>query len=63
MITGTEMRGDVRLIHAEAPLAELFGYTNSLRSLSQGRASASMEVSHYAVVPPRVADNLLTPSY
>jgi elongation factor G len=44
-----------KIIRAEVPLAEMFGYATSLRSLSQGRATYSMEFSHYAEVPPNIA--------
>jgi elongation factor G len=54
VITGTDMRGRNRLIVAEAPLAEMFGYVTELRSLSQGRASVSMEPLCYAPVPDAV---------
>ena len=40
------------MISAEVPLRELFGYMTDLRSLTQGRAVASMEMSHYAPAPP-----------
>ncbi len=58
-ITATDVRGLVRVITAEAPLAEMFGYTTHLRSLSQGRASASMEPLHYAEVPRTRAEQML----
>ena len=44
-------RGSSRIIHAYVPLAELFGYTTAIRSLSQGRASSSMEPARYERVP------------
>lgn len=53
-VLGTEARGTVQVIRAQIPLAELFGYTTSLRSMSQGRATASIEFDHYAVVPQSV---------
>jgi len=53
-VLGTEVRGTLQLIHAQIPLAELFGYTTSLRSMTQGRATASIEFDHYAVVPQSV---------
>ena len=51
-ITATDIRGTYRVISAEVPLRELFGYMTDLRSLTQGRAVASMEMSHYAPAPP-----------
>jgi elongation factor G len=59
IITDTEISGDNRVIQAEVPLAEMFGYTTQLRSLSQGRATASMEPLHYAAVPTQVSNAML----
>ena len=53
-VQGTEVRGPLQIISAQIPLAELFGYTTSLRSMTQGRATASMEFDHYAAVPQSV---------
>ncbi|AVP87291.1 elongation factor G [Candidatus Phycorickettsia trachydisci] len=50
------MRGNAQIISASVPLAEMFGYVNTLRSLSQGRAQYSMEFSHYAQVPQHIVD-------
>ncbi len=47
------------MIHAEAPLAKLFGYSSAMRSLSQGRASCSMEPSTYAAAPDEVLKRFL----
>lgn len=59
MITDTDVSGENRIIQVEVPLAEMFGYTTQLRSLSQGRATASMEPLHYAAVPSQVANAML----
>ncbi len=59
IITDTDVRGGNRIIVVEAPLAEMFGYTTQLRSLSQGRATASMEPLHYAPLPKTIADKML----
>jgi elongation factor G len=59
LITGTEQRGDLQVIHAEAPLAAMFGYSTHVRSLSQGRASYSMEPSRYAEAPAEVLQEML----
>ena len=53
-------RGMMKVIEAKVPLAELFGFTTNLRSMTEGRASASMEFSHYAVVPKNVADEIIS---
>jgi elongation factor G len=58
-IADMTVRRSMRVIGARVPLAEAFGYTTSLRSLTQGRATSTMEPSHYAVVPRNVAEGLL----
>jgi elongation factor G len=58
-IVGTELKGTTRVITATVPLASMFGYATAVRSLTQGRATYSMEPSHYAVVPDDVAKTLL----
>jgi elongation factor G len=57
-ILGSEAVGNMQIVRAEIPLAEMFGYTTDLRSMSQGRASSSMEFAHYAAVPPQVEKEL-----
>ncbi len=52
-------RGQAKVIDAEVPLGEMFGYATSLRSMTQGRASYSMEFSHYAEVPRNVAQEIV----
>jgi len=54
-VEGTEEMGGKTIVHAKVPLSEMFGYTNTLRSMTQGRASMTMEFDHYEVVPPNVA--------
>ncbi|MBL0926261.1 MAG: elongation factor G [Phycisphaerales bacterium] len=54
MIVNTEERGNTRLITAEVPLSELFGYSTALRSMSQGRASSVMEPLDYRPLPPNL---------
>jgi elongation factor G len=53
-------RGSLQMINAEIPLMNLFGYATDIRSISQGRASFSMEFHQYAAVPPRVEQEILT---
>ncbi len=50
--------GDKKVITAQVPLSEMFGYTNTLRSMTQGRASMTMTFDHYDVVPPNVANDI-----
>jgi len=59
MITHTEARGRNTVIEAEAPLANLFGYSSAMRGLSQGRASASLSPSHYGPAPEGVLNAFL----
>jgi len=58
MIMGTESMGKTQIVNAMVPLAETFGYSTDLRSLSQGRASYSMEFDHYEEVPKHIAATL-----
>ena len=58
-ITGIEMRVGAQAIRAKVPLANMFGYVNALRSMTQGRATYTMEFSHYAQVPPAVAGGIV----
>jgi elongation factor G len=51
-------RGNLKIIQANVPLGEMFGYVNELRSMSQGRASYSMQFSHYAEAPPVIRDKI-----
>ncbi|GGB59923.1 elongation factor G [Roseibium aquae] len=57
-IAGTENRGVVTVVTAMVPLANMFGYVNNLRSMSQGRAQYSMVFDHYAQVPQAVAEEV-----
>ena len=52
-------RGTVRVIDANVPLAEMFGYSTSLRSMTQGRGSFNMEFSHYEEIPQSVAQTII----
>ncbi len=58
-IEGMEERGLARAIKAKVPLSEMFGYTTQLRSMTEGRASFTMEFDHYEVVPPNVAATIV----
>ena len=53
------VRGDMQIVRAQVPLAELFGYSTAIRSLSRGRASYTMEPGEFAVVPRAVREKLL----
>jgi elongation factor G len=58
-IQGTEKKGVETFIYALAPLAELAGYATKLRSISQGRARAFVEPSHYEEVPKNIAETIV----
>jgi len=61
-IEGMDSRGSTQVVRAFVPLAEMFGYATDLRSMTQGRASYSMELSHYAEVPGNIAQELVAKS-
>ncbi len=58
-IEGMEDRGMNKAIKAKVPLSEMFGYTTTLRSMTEGRGSMTMEFDHYDVVPKNVADDII----
>ncbi|NCN24787.1 elongation factor G, partial [Candidatus Berkelbacteria bacterium] len=58
-IEETSERGPVKAIDAKVPLAEMFGYSTSLRSMTQGRGNYSMEFDHYAPVPKNITQNII----
>lgn len=57
-ISSMDQRSNARVINAMVPLASMFGYVNNLRSMSQGRASYTMEFDHYDQVPQHVSDEI-----
>ena len=57
-VNNMDQRGIARVVEANVPLANMFGYVNNLRSLSQGRAQYTMQFSHYDTVPQAVADEV-----
>ncbi|QIX97209.1 elongation factor G [Cedecea sp. FDAARGOS_727] len=59
MVQGMEERFGSQIIRADVPLAEMFGYSTTLRSMSQGRATYSMEFHHYSEAPRNVADAII----
>jgi elongation factor G len=58
-IQGMDERGNAKIVKASVPLAEMFGYANRMRSLSQGRASYSMGFDHYTEVPKNIMNDLV----
>ncbi|MDB4307809.1 elongation factor G [Gammaproteobacteria bacterium] len=63
VLQGMDESAAGKIIRAEVPLAEMFGYSTALRSMSQGRATYSMEFGHYAAVPPNISESLLSHDY
>jgi elongation factor G len=59
MIQGQDMRGNATVVNAFVPLANMFGYVNTLRGMSQGRAQFTMQYDHYDPVPQHVADEVI----
>ena len=60
IMKGMDMKGNAQIIKADVPLSELFGYVTDLRTISSGRASASLTFSHYEKVPKNIADEIIT---
>jgi elongation factor G len=59
IMKGMDTRGGAQVIKADVPLAELFGYVTDLRTITSGRASATLTFSHYAPVPKNLADKVI----
>jgi elongation factor G len=59
-VQGMDSRGNAQVINAMVPLANMFGYVNNLRSMSQGRAQYTMTFDHYERVPQAVADEVVS---
>jgi elongation factor G len=59
LIEGIDERAGAQVIKAKVPLSEMFGYVTTLRTITSGRASSSMEFSHYDEVPKNIAENIL----
>ncbi|MEK7610626.1 MAG: elongation factor G [Patescibacteria group bacterium] len=58
-IEGMEDRSNLKVIRAKVPLAEMFGYVTTLRSMTEGRGTFTMEFDSYAIIPPNVADKII----
>jgi elongation factor G len=59
-VGGMTQRGDAQVVAADVPLAEMFGYSTQLRSMTQGRAVYSMQFDHYEDVPKNIADEIIS---
>ena len=58
-VEGMEERGMNKVVSAKVPLSEMFGYTTTLRSMTEGRGSMTMEFDHYEIVPQNVAQDII----
>jgi elongation factor G len=59
-IGGMTQRGEAQVVAADVPLAEMFGYSTTLRSMTQGRAVYTMQFDHYEEVPKNIAEQIIT---
>jgi elongation factor G len=62
ILEGMDSRNNLQVIKAKVPLSEMFGYVTQLRSLSSGRATSTMEFSHYSPAPNNVAEEVVAKS-
>ena len=60
MPTGMDDRAGAKVLKADVPLSEMFGYVTQLRTITSGRATSSMEFSHYAAAPKNVAEDVIS---
>ena len=58
-IEGMELRGQVQIIRSKVPLSEMFGYSTNLRSMTQGRATYSMQFAHYEETPRSIQQEII----
>ena len=59
VLSGTQLKNGLQVIHAEVPLSEMFGYSTDLRAITSGRGTFNMEFSHYAEVPRNIAEKII----
>ena len=59
LIEGMDDKNGAKVVKAKVPLSEMFGYVTSLRTLSSGRATSTMEFSHYAETPRNISDEVI----
>ncbi|MDZ4205870.1 MAG: elongation factor G, partial [Patescibacteria group bacterium] len=55
-----ESRSRIKIVHSQVPLSEMFGYATAIRSLTKGRASYSMEPSHFEKVPKNIEEKIIS---
>lgn len=62
MIQGMDSKNNAQVVKAKVPLSEMFGYVTSLRTITSGRATSTMEFSHYAPAPEGIAKEVIAKS-
>jgi len=62
MMKGMDDRNGAKVLKADVPLSEMFGYVTQLRTITSGRASSSMEFSHYAEAPRNISEDVVAKS-
>ena len=62
LLEGMDMKGNAQVVKAKVPLSEMFGYVTSLRTITSGRATSSMEFSHYAPAPKGIQEDVIAKS-
>ena len=62
LLEGMDMKGNAQVVKAKVPLSEMFGYVTSLRTITSGRATSSMEFSHYADAPKNISEEVIAKS-
>jgi elongation factor G len=60
MMRGMDDRNNAKVLKADVPLSEMFGYVTQLRTITSGRANSSMEFSHYSEAPKNVSDDVIS---
>jgi elongation factor G len=60
LIEGTSERSGATIVNSKVPLSEMFGYVTDLRTITSGRATSTMEFSHYDAVPKNIADDVIS---
>ena len=58
-MNGMEQRGNAQVVNAHVPLSEMFGYATDVRSMTQGRATYTMQFDSYEEVPPNIAEKVV----
>ena len=63
MMKGMDDRNGAKVLKADVPLSEMFGYVTQLRTITSGRATSSMEFSHYSEAPKQISEDVVAKAY